>query len=564
MAGLNLLFAQGTVTSTGRSTIYDRNNIDPENINSECINYNTGIKSGFAGNTPMEPGNDYNSYQVTSGTFWSSAVQTNLAGWPNAGRIWVASTLYKNGSADSLRIYYSDNNGITWNYAYFVTTLFNSDFRPGELDLELVYDGSTVWLYGVAGYTDFFVNRTYSLYFRFNTSTNSVYSANLLWPGNTTATNKYYNPRITSDNSVYTSNAYVLISCSADSTIDATTHKVGAKFCKITAPYSATPVIDYSMPSAGYFYYSPTIDPNSNTNYLWSDIAYSKAGSTDRIFISSNLKNLSSVNVAWSDNYGSTLASNTQFTFGTPLNYTKMAFNGGQNNGTGMIIYNYLGNAPDWDAGYIYTTNAGANWSNSVLDNSPNRIRSIDIQAVRGVNNSFKIAYSMDSASSTYGIYVGGSHASWNLPVKTRITPGGIDTSFTKIIAGYKSTVTDNCLAVYSNGPGNNIYVSGDCQSTVGINGNNNQVPGEFKLEQNYPNPFNPQTTIKFSIPKSSYVKLVIYDSAGKEVNTLASSVLEAGNYSLDFNASGLASGIYFCRLEADGFLDMKKMVLIK
>ena len=79
-----------------------------------------------------------------------------------------------------------------------------------------------------------------------------------------------------------------------------------------------------------------------------------------------------------------------------------------------------------------------------------------------------------------------------------------------------------------------------------------------------YPNPFNPATNIKFSIPKSSFVKLVIYDLLGSEVALLVNEGLNAGSYKTDWNASGFTSGIYFYKLEAGDFIDTKKMILVK
>lgn len=85
-----------------------------------------------------------------------------------------------------------------------------------------------------------------------------------------------------------------------------------------------------------------------------------------------------------------------------------------------------------------------------------------------------------------------------------------------------------------------------------------------FTLLQNYPNPFNPTTKIKFDIPKSGIVKLVIYDILGREVSRLVNTKLTAGRYEMEWNAGGYASGMYFYRLETDGFVQTKKMMLVK
>jgi hypothetical protein len=98
--------------------------------------------------------------------------------------------------------------------------------------------------------------------------------------------------------------------------------------------------------------------------------------------------------------------------------------------------------------------------------------------------------------------------------------------------------------------------------------------PSAFKLWQNYPNPFNPSTKIKFEIPaegrgQTANVKLVIYNTLGKQIDILVNGNLSAGSYEVVWpapsgNASSLSSGIYYYRLEADGFTETKKMILIK
>jgi len=89
-------------------------------------------------------------------------------------------------------------------------------------------------------------------------------------------------------------------------------------------------------------------------------------------------------------------------------------------------------------------------------------------------------------------------------------------------------------------------------------------VPKEFTLEQNYPNPFNPTTTIKYSIPKTSLTKLVVYDLLGREIETLVSGVKLPDNYEVEFEASGLSTGVYFYQLQAGDYVETKKMIMLK
>jgi len=90
------------------------------------------------------------------------------------------------------------------------------------------------------------------------------------------------------------------------------------------------------------------------------------------------------------------------------------------------------------------------------------------------------------------------------------------------------------------------------------------QFPNGFVLKQNYPNPFNPTTTIEYAIPKAEYVTLKVYDELGIEVSTLVNENKEAGEYSVSFNGSGLSSGIYYYRIAAGSFSEVKKLTLLK
>ncbi len=89
-------------------------------------------------------------------------------------------------------------------------------------------------------------------------------------------------------------------------------------------------------------------------------------------------------------------------------------------------------------------------------------------------------------------------------------------------------------------------------------------IPTEFLLHQNYPNPFNPSTKIEFKIPEAGLVNLKVYDILGSEVATLVNEVKPVGSYEVEFDASTLASGIYFYRIQSGNFIETKKMVLLK
>ena len=90
------------------------------------------------------------------------------------------------------------------------------------------------------------------------------------------------------------------------------------------------------------------------------------------------------------------------------------------------------------------------------------------------------------------------------------------------------------------------------------------KIPSEFSLKQNYPNPFNPSTTIEFTLPKSEFVELKVYNILGKEVTTLVSNKLNQGNHTYQFDGKNLASGIYYYQLVAGDYREVKKMILLR
>ncbi|NOS84824.1 MAG: T9SS type A sorting domain-containing protein [Ignavibacteria bacterium] len=107
-------------------------------------------------------------------------------------------------------------------------------------------------------------------------------------------------------------------------------------------------------------------------------------------------------------------------------------------------------------------------------------------------------------------------------------------------------------------------YLTVKYSQPIGITPISTEVPEGFSLGQNFPNPFNPVTNIKIQMPNSGFVKLAVFDITGKEVAVLVNENLSAGAYNVDFNASHLASGTYFYRLETNGFIDVKKMIIVK
>ncbi len=109
-----------------------------------------------------------------------------------------------------------------------------------------------------------------------------------------------------------------------------------------------------------------------------------------------------------------------------------------------------------------------------------------------------------------------------------------------------------------------NGILYGDTSTVIGITQISSEVPLGYILFPNYPNPFNPVTKIRFHLPESGFTELTVFDVTGKAVQTLLSEKLNTGIYECDFDASMFSSGVYYYRITAAGFTDVKKMVLIK
>jgi hypothetical protein len=114
----------------------------------------------------------------------------------------------------------------------------------------------------------------------------------------------------------------------------------------------------------------------------------------------------------------------------------------------------------------------------------------------------------------------------------------------------------------------NNVADILDNTTSIELSDNYSQ-PSKFLLNQNFPNPFNPATVIEYSLPKEvksekSEVSLIVYDILGREVITLVNEHQRPGDYTINFDASSLSSGVYFYKLSTGHFSDSKKMILLK
>lgn len=106
------------------------------------------------------------------------------------------------------------------------------------------------------------------------------------------------------------------------------------------------------------------------------------------------------------------------------------------------------------------------------------------------------------------------------------------------------------------------IVIRSDLAAVTDVTGET--APTAWRLYQSFPNPFNPSTRVTYDVPTISQVILKVYDALGREVAALVNEVESAGRHACTFNAANLASGVYYCRLQAGSFIDTKKIILLR
>jgi hypothetical protein len=128
-------------------------------------------------------------------------------------------------------------------------------------------------------------------------------------------------------------------------------------------------------------------------------------------------------------------------------------------------------------------------------------------------------------------------------------------------------TDTQNAVAVDGTGNPWVSGTSGQLTTTAVLSAveADNMVPAHFTLDQNYPNPFNPSTSVRFTLPHAARVELVIFNMLGQRVaSPVNGAMFEAGSHTVQFDARGLATGVYLYRLTAGTFTETRKMVLVR
>lgn len=226
------------------------------------------------------------------------------------------------------------------------------------------------------------------------------------------------------------------------------------------------------------------------------------------------------------------------------------------------VVWKDSRDGSNYEIYYKQSTDAGISWGvDTRLSNNPNISRDATI-SVSGSN--VHVVWDDNRISTTnYEIfYIGSTNGGLNWGPETRLTSDSSISMFPYVSAS--GTAIHIVWDDYRNGNYEIYYKRNPTGNPIGIINISSGIPSSFSLSQNYPNPFNPTTVIRFSLSGVSNASLKIYDVTGREVETLVNEKLQPGTYEASFDGSRLTSGVYFYKLETNGFRDVKKMMLIK
>lgn len=470
---------------------------------------------------------------------------------------------------DTLKIYKSTNNGLSFYLMYGIS--------QGELkidyngvDVEAVSKGDSSYAfvsmsYTLAGFKSISVIRT-----REDGDMVTILSA----AGSPTYV--YSNARITSDNAVFSTSTYIYLSLTLDSIAGGRNLKSKLYYIpNIYAP-SISALSGYQSNAGGqYGYYVAGIAPD--TAKFETDIACVNAvGNINQLYTVTVVRGIpglfgsgTSLHFTRSDTYGTTAPVLFNTTDPGFLKESPSIASTGYLNNSAMVTVRRLYGGGDWDPYYFYTsniTNASPIFDGNYLDETADTTSGISVAGRPRSNGSYLFAFN-NRRGENFSTVNSRTFNAGVLGTTVQVNPSNVGGTnyYGYASPSFRNVNNDSCLVIWSGPAGNGSYVTGGCSGTVFTGtGNSNSTADDFHLSQNYPNPFNPSTIINYSLPVQSNVSIKIFDVLGKEIGNLVNELQTAGNHSVEFNAVNLPSGVYYYRIEANDFVDTKKMLLVK
>lgn len=489
-----------------------------------------------------------------------------------AGKMWSI-VLYEADpvSPDTFIVYYSLNGGSSWSQFVSGNIRPGDKVMPDDLDMELVENNTgQKYLWVAFGFRQANGSKSIGAFILQVPALNGAFFNMLEWPARD-STKNYYNVRLCSDNAKFAATPYVFIACSFDSLSGSGSRVNSQKFARILSPYSiSNPAISFMAPAFYWF------ENSAAPRFTYTDAAFFSNSGADSVILSfSGVADTGKLFFAKCDINGNPPVSSIGAggNIGgsepnAPKQWARLSSNGNDN---GNIVCTFREQVSGkwmvkWFSSGSYGNFSAAFNESSLYGSTVNLNSKPEIIGVRNGSTHY-ITYVTSSAEDSIR-FIAMNHAAVLNGVSKMNYYSVSDTVVPKPVFRY--TAGDSCICVYSEeGPVNFISASGCSGAPIGVLGN--QLPSGFVLNQNYPNPFNPTTTISFSIPERGNVKLTVFDVSGRQAAILSDRVAAAGSYEVTFDARGLASGVYFYKLEvrnerssAAGYTEIRKMVLLK
>lgn len=470
---------------------------------------------------------------------------------------------------DTIRIFRSTNNGLSFFPIYSVPI---PDARNNTLDIEVISKGDSSYIF--AAFDFIYGGNNCSYLFRIREDGNRFVG----YPKNSgNGTIQYKGAKITSDNANFTDFTYIYFSYEMDSLVSGQI-RVNSKLEVMKSVYNFFFTIsDCYQGSSGQYGYN--IGGAAPAGYIFeTDIAY--------VNTTSNINQLYTVTVvrgvpgAFSDgtglyftrssDYGVTQPTLFAVTNDIKLKKSPRIASSGYRDNSLTVVTNRLFSNGDWDP-YNFLTNditvSAPTFNNAFVTTSTDTTFTVSVAARYRSNNSYIFGYSdyKTLGPTRYAnVFINTlKNGVYNTP--TQVNNVLSDSYYGFPGVSFRNVNNDSCFAIWS---GTDVtggtYVTGGCSGPfIGIN-NHNTITNGYSLEQNFPNPFNPSTSISFFLQKNGFVNLKVYDILGNEIETLLSENKPAGSYTVSFDGSKLANGIYFYKINIGDFTDTKRMVLVK
>lgn len=543
--------------------------LNPNSISKPGEYYDGGVSRANSEISPYVPEAIGNVEIFNSGSkFVSSIATATEQRGATAGRIWVAFSIRTSSARDTIRVYFSDNDGSNWTYYAYAWLGGTDQINYDEMDMEIIENNTGekyVWMvYGFRNDASAGRWRTGGFVLQTPTFAGNLYA--LSWPGDD-ATKRYYRLRITSDNAIYYSNAYVYMVASFDSS--GGFGRVNTqKTLRCINPFTTSPTFQYKADN--FWWYSET---NFYQRDLHSDIAFFRNGNDSIIVSFSNVPDSTKIFFAKSNIFnGPATSDGAGYTGGTQASdhkqFARLSSNG-NDNGSVYCVFRQNTNSI-WRIKYFRTTNFG-NFNSMNQSSLQGSVTSHSFQPeIVGVRNIPKHYFSWRVDGNPDSLRFIGTTSQGLWPQNVGMMNGQTVLSGRQgPKPGFRYAVDDSCFAIYPVAGPYDVWAAYGCSGPVSVE-TSDLPPVNYSLFQNYPNPFNPSTKITFELPGASNVTLSVFNMLGELVAELVNETLETGRYEYQFNSKVLSSGIYFYKLEArevngsTHFVDVKKMILLR